>query len=73
MHKAQTLLVCTQPIQEVVRSWVRGKRAWSSGGEGKTYFEVPAQALLREMSYWDDISPKGSKDKPGPLGACREG
>ena len=24
---------CTQPIQEVVRLWVRSKKAWSSGGE----------------------------------------
>ena len=42
-------------------------------GEGKTYFGVPTQALLGEMSYWDDISPKGSKDELGPLGACHEG
>ena len=33
MHKAQTSPAYTQPIQEVVRSWVRGKRAWSGGGE----------------------------------------
>ena len=32
-RKAQTSLACTQSIQEVVRSWVRGKRAWSGGGE----------------------------------------
>ena len=30
-------------------------------GEGKTYFEVPARALLGEMSCWDDIPPKGEK------------
>ena len=30
-------------------------------GEGKTYFEVPARALLGEVSYWDDIPPKGAK------------
>ena len=42
-------------------------------GEGKTYFGVPTQALLGEMSCWDDISPKGSKDELGPLGACHEG
>ena len=30
-------------------------------GEGKTYFEVPARALLGKASYWDDISPKGAK------------
>ena len=42
-------------------------------GEGKTYSEVPAQALLGEMSYWDDIPPKGSKNELGPLGACHKG
>ena len=49
--KAQTLPTYTQPIQDTVRSWVRGKRAWFGGGEkGKTYFEVLARALLEEMS-----------------------
>ena len=33
MCKAQTSPACIPPIQEVVRSWVRGKRAWSGGGE----------------------------------------
>ena len=42
-------------------------------GEGKTYSGVLAQALLGEMSCWDDISLKGSKDELGPLGACHEG
>jgi len=42
-------------------------------GEGKTYSRVPAQDLLGEMSYWDDIPPKGSKDEAGPLGVCHEG
>ena len=38
---AQTSTACTQPIQNMVSSWVRGKRAWFGGGErGKTYFEV---------------------------------
>ena len=31
--KAQTSPACTQPIQGIVRSWVRGKRAWFGGGE----------------------------------------
>ena len=45
-----------------MRSWVRGNRVWFGGGErGKTYFEVPAGALLGEVSYWDDILPKGAK------------
>ena len=31
-------------------------------GEGKNlFFEVPAQALLEEVSYWDGILPKRSK------------
>ena len=42
-------------------------------GEGKTYSEVPTQALLGEMSYWDDIPPKRSKDELESLGACHEG
>ena len=42
-------------------------------GEGKTYFGVPIQALLGEMSCWDDILPKRSKDELEPLGACHEG
>ena len=46
----------------------------SGGGErGKTYFGVLAQAPLGEMSCWDDIPPKGSKDELGPLGAYHEG
>ena len=32
-RKAQTSLACTQPIQDAVRSCVRGKRAWFGGGE----------------------------------------
>ena len=42
-------------------------------GRGKTYSKAPAQALLGEMSYWDDIPPKRSKDELEPLGACHEG
>ena len=42
-------------------------------GEGKTYSGVPTQALLGEMSCWDDIPSKESKDELGPLGACHEG
>ena len=74
MHKAQTSLACTQPIQDTVRSWVRGKRAWFDGGErGKTYFRVPTQTLLGKVSCWDNIPPKRSKAELEPLGACREG
>ena len=43
------------------------------GERGKTYSRVPAQALLGEMSCWDDIPLKGSKNELGPLGACHEG
>ena len=32
-RKAQTSPACTQPIQEVVKSWVRGKKAWYGGRE----------------------------------------
>ena len=42
-------------------------------GEGKTYSGVPAQTLLGEMFYWDDIPPKGGKDELRPLDACHEG
>ena len=42
-------------------------------GEEKTYYGVPAQALLGEMSCWDDISPKRSNDELKPLGTCHEG
>ena len=41
--------------------------------EGKTYSGVSAWALLGDMSCWDDIPPKGSKDELGLLGACHEG
>ena len=40
---------------------------------GKTYFGVPTQALLGEISYWDDILPKRSNDELEPLDACHEG
>ena len=42
-------------------------------GEGKIYYGVPAQVLLGEMSCWDDIPPKRSKDELELLGACHEG
>ena len=32
-RKAQTSPTYTQPIQDIVRSWVRGKRTWFGGGE----------------------------------------
>ena len=38
-RKAQTSPACTQPIQDTMRSWVKGKMAWFGGGEReKTYF-----------------------------------
>ena len=42
-------------------------------GSGKTYSGVLAQTLLGEMSCWNDILPKRSKDELEPLGACHEG
>ena len=73
-RKAQTLLACTQPIQEVVGrgSEVREGMVWR-WGEGKTYSKVPAQVLLGKMSRWDDIPPKRSKDELKPLGVCHKG
>ena len=73
-HKAQTSPACTQPIQEVVghRLEIRDGMVWRRGN-GKAYSGVPAKVLLGEMSRWDDILPKRSKDELKPLGACHEG
>ena len=38
----------------------------------KTYFVVPAQALLEGMSCWDDRPPKEARLRGEPLGACLE-
>ena len=55
-------------------SWVRCKRGHGLAmGRGENLFWVSAQALLGEMSCWDDIPPKSSKDELKPLGACHEG
>ena len=56
MRKAQILPTYTQPIQEIVRSWVKGKRAWSSGGErGKPILGFLLKLFwgkcLTEMTY----------------------
>ena len=52
-----------------------GQRAWSGSGEKKkkTYSGVLAHALLGEISCWDDMPPKRSKDELEPPGACHEG
>ena len=51
-----------------------GQKAWSgSGKREKTYYGVLAQALLGEMSCWDAMPPKRSKDDLEPPGACHEG
>ena len=73
-RKVQTSIACTQPIQEVVGhgSEVKESMVWQ-WGEGKTYSGVIAQVVLGEMSCWDDISPKRSKNKLEPLGVCHEG
>ena len=42
-------------------------------GEGGAYFGVSAQALLGEMSYWDDISPKRGKHELESLGTWYRG
>ena len=44
---------------------------WSGGGEkGEVYSRILTQALLGEMSCWDDIPPKREKDELESLGAC---
>jgi len=71
MHKAQTPPIYTQLI---LGQWAMGQkqeRVWSGGGEkGEVYFGIPVQALLGEMSYWDDIQPKREKNELESLGAC---
>ena len=55
-------------------SWVRGKRGHGlTVGREKTYSGVFAQALLEEMSCWDNMPPKRSKDELEPLDACYKG
>ena len=70
-------LILYQPVLSQYRGggpWVRGKRGCSLAvGRRGAYFRVPTQALLGEMSYWDDISPKSSKYKLESLGACYRG
>ena len=72
-RKAHTSPAYTQPIQEVVGHGLEVRRYGLAVGRGKTYSEVPTLALLGEMSCWDDIPPKRSKDELKPLGACHEG
>ena len=44
---------------------------WSGGREkGEAYSGVLAQALLGEMSYWNDIPPKKGKHELESLNAC---
>ena len=50
----------------------RKERVWFGSKEKQeVYFGIPAQALLEEMSCWDDIPPKRGKDELQSLGACR--
>ena len=74
MRKVHTSPACIQPIQEVVSngSEVREGMVWRLG-KGKVYFGVSAQVLLGEMSCYDDILPKKSKNELESLGACHEG
>ena len=71
MCEAQTPPTCTQPIWDVVGSWVRGKRKMGYDlvvGRGeKTYFAAPAQALLGGTSCWDDKPPKRGKVEGGTV------
>ena len=53
-------------------SEVRKGVVWRWGEKG-AYFGVPAQALLEEMSYWDDILPKKGKHELESLGAFCKG
>ena len=46
-------------------SWVKG-HGLAVGRGKKTYSGVLAQALLGEMSCWDDMPPKRSKDELEP-------
>ena len=52
-------------------SWVRSKRGYdlAVGEREKTYSGVLAQALLGEISCWDGMPPKRSKDELEPLSA----
>ena len=53
-------------------SEVKDGVVWRWGEEG-AYFGVPTQALLGEISYWDDIPSKIGKYKLESLGACYRG
>ena len=53
-------------------SEVRGGVVWR-WGERRAYFGVPAQALLGEMSCWDDIPPKRGKYELESQSACYRG
>ena len=73
MREAQVPPAYTQPIWDVVGSWVRGKGVWFSGGEGKR----PILRLLPRL-FWE-VRPAGMKNHPKetrlreePLGACHE-
>ena len=47
-RKAQVSPAYTQPIQDTMRSWVRGKRAWFGGGER----EIPILRFLPGL-FWE--------------------
>ena len=74
MCEAQAPPACTQPIWELVRLWVRGKRGivwwW---GEGKR----PILRVLPKL-FWEvrparmTDHPKEARLKEEPLGACHE-
>ena len=75
MHKEprRHLLVLSQyigggPQVKVFREC--GLAVWRKRG---FYIRVSTQTSLGEISYWDDISPKRSKYRLGPLDACHRG
>ena len=72
-YEAQTSPAYTQPIQEVVGHGSEVKGYGLVVGRGENLFWGSCSDSFGEMSYWDDIPPKRSKDELEPLGACHEG
>ena len=59
-RKAQTSPACTQPIQDAVRSWVRGKRTWFGGGvRGKPILRFLPGLFLGKCPAWMTHHPNG--------------
>ena len=59
-RKAYTLPACTQLIKDIVRSWVRDKRAWFGGGErGKPILRFLLRPFWRKCPARITYHPKG--------------